>query len=258
VIDVTERYLAEEELKRKTRELQDLNQQKDKLFSIIAHDLRSPFNSIIGFAELLATRAKELSRGQVASYAQIVREAATGVHNLLDNLLAWASFQIRDSALKLAPLDMAAVAAASLEPLAHMAEGKNITLANTIGAITAMGDELLVRIVIRNLVSNGIKFSRPGGVVQITGTVSSDSATPMVRITVRDDGVGLSQAALANMFELSGMVSAPGTRGETGTGLGLYLCRDIIVRHGGTVTVDSTPGAGTAFHFTLPACRARS
>ncbi len=247
----------EDELKRKTAELQQMILQKDKLFSIIAHDLRSPFNSIIGFADLLVTNARDLSHGQTVSYAQIVRESAIGVHNLLDNLLAWASFQMKDGTLKLAPLEMAAVAASSLEPLAHMGETKGVTIANAIGQIAAYGDEPLVRIVLRNLVSNGIKFSKNGGVVQISASRVTEHGPngpqSMVRITVRDDGIGMSSAAIANLFELDRTVSAPGTRGERGTGLGLYLCRDIITRHGGTVTVESAPGTGSAFHFTLPA-----
>lgn len=246
---------SEEELKQKAAELQEMIRQKDKLFSIITHDLRSPFNSIIGFSDLLVTNARDLSHGQTVSYAQIVRESAIGVHNLLDNLLAWAAFQIRDGALKLSPLDMAAVAAGSLEPLAHMGETKGVTIANGIGDITVMGDEPLVRIVIRNLVSNGIKFSRNGGVVQLSAARVVENDAPMVCITVRDDGIGIgmSGSALANLFELDRTVSAPGTRGERSTGLGLYLCRDIITRHGGTIRVDSTPDAGTAFHFTLSA-----
>lgn len=247
---------SEEKLRRKTADLQQMILQKDKLFSIIAHDLRSPFNSIIGFADLLVTNARELSHGQTVSYAQIVRESAIGVHNLLDNLLAWAYFQMKDGTLKLAPLEMAAVAASSLEPLAHMGETKGVTIANAIGQVTALGDEPLVRIVLRNLVSNGIKFSKNGGVVQLSSArvtqQGADGPQPMVRITVRDDGIGMSSAAIANLFELDRTVSAPGTRGERGTGLGLYLCRDIVSRHGGTVTVESSPGSGSAFHFTLP------
>lgn len=110
----------------------------------------------------------------------------------------------------------------------------------------------MVRIVIRNLVSNGIKFSRNGGVVQLTAAPVSVGGVAMARVTVRDDGVGMSGAALANLFDMERTVSAPGTRGERGTALGFYLCHDIVARHGGTVTVDSAPGEGTAFHFTLP------
>jgi signal transduction histidine kinase len=253
VIDVTERYLAEEELKRKTRELQKLNQQKDKLFSIIAHDLRSPFTSVIGFADLLVSKARTLSHGQVVSYAQIVRDAASGVQNLLDNLLAWATFQIRDSALKLEPLDLTIAVGASIEPLTYMAETKGISIFNNISGMKVIGDEALVRIVVRNLISNSIKFSRNGGVVQVTAARVDEGGQPMIRVTVHDDGTGISPVAMANLFELDRTVSAPGTRGEKGTGLGLYLCRDIIGRHGGSVTVDSSPSDGTSFHFTLPA-----
>jgi len=256
VVDVTERYLAEEELKRKTRELEKLNKQKDKLFSIIAHDLRSPFTSVIGFADLLVSKARTLSHGQVVSYAQIVRDAASGVQSLLDNLLAWASFQIKDSALKPEKLNLAQLVAASIEPLAYMAETKGVSIFNNIGNTAALGDEALVRIVMRNLVSNSIKFSPNGGVVHISAQTAIDQQTPsgqpMVRVTVRDTGTGISPEAMSTLFELDRAVSAPGTRGEKGTGLGLYLCRDIVSRHGGTVTVDSNPGEGTSFHFTLP------
>jgi signal transduction histidine kinase len=253
VIDVTERYLAEEELKRKTRELQKLNQQKDKLFSIIAHDLRSPFTSVIGFADLLVSKARTLSHGQVVSYAQIVRDAASGVQNLLDNLLAWATFQIRDSALKLEPLDLTCAVGASIEPLTYMAETKGISIFNNISNMKVIGDEALVRIVVRNLLSNSIKFSRNGGVVQINASRLLENDKAMIRVTVHDDGTGISPEAMATLFELDRTVSAPGTRGEKGTGLGLYLCRDIIARHGGSVTVESAPASGTSFHFTLPA-----
>ncbi|MSO72941.1 MAG: ATP-binding protein [Rhodospirillaceae bacterium] len=113
--------------------------------------------------------------------------------------------------------------------------------------------------VVRNLVSNAIKFARSGGLVELTaGLVRIEPAdgaspAPMVRVTVRDDGVGMSGAALANLFALDRTISTPGTRGEKAAGIGLYLCRDIVERHGGTLTVESTPGAGTSIHFTLPA-----
>jgi len=252
VQDVTEATLREHELEEAKRGLEALNLQKDKLFSIIAHDLRSPFNSVIGFADLLASKSHELSPGKVASYAQIVREAASGVHDLLDNLLAWASYQIRDDALKLAPVNLQNAAAAALEPLMHMAEAKRVTIVNGISGIDVMGDEPLLRIVFRNLVSNGIKFSRTGGMVQVTAEPAPEVAG-MVRITVRDNGVGISGASPGNLFELGRGMSATGTRGEKGTGLGLYLCRDIVARHGGGIWADEACSDGAAFHFTLPA-----
>ncbi len=252
VIDVTERHLAEEELKNKTLELQELNQQKDKLFSIIAHDLKSPFNSIIGFSDVLAQKAKDLPPEKVGEYAQVVRDSASGVHDLLDNLLAWASIQMRGAELNVTPLKMAEVFDAGVAPLLHMAADKGVVIDNQIGDLTALGDQSLVPIILRNLVSNGIKFSHEGGVVRIQADVVSETSPPMVRVSVHDEGVGMGDAALNDPFSLSGGTSGLGTNGERGTGLGLYLCRDIVRRHGGSISIDSSSGCGTSVHFTLP------
>jgi PAS domain S-box-containing protein len=251
VIDVTERHLAEQELLNKTRELQELNLQKDKLFSIIAHDLKAPFNSVIGFSDLLVARAEHLSPDKVADYARLVRDAAISVHGLFDNLLAWAAFQIRDAAPRFAPVDLAASADHTIESLRTMAAEKGIEIENDIAAsapgVHVLADEEMLRIVLRNLISNGIKFSNEGGTVRLTAV-----AEPMVLISVRDDGVGMSAVDAANLFRLDRTISTVGTGGEKGTGLGLYLCHDIVARHGGRITVESAPGAGCAFHILWP------
>lgn len=241
VQDVTEQARA-------TRTLAEMNRQKDRLFSIIAHDLRNPFNSVLGYADLLAAKSRELSPGKVATYAHMVRESAACVHGLIENLLAWGAYQIRDGASKSEAFDLGEAASEGLAPLVHMAEAKGVTIHNGIGRLEAYGDEALIRIVFRNLVSNAIKFSPHGGIVHVTAWESDDDAG-MLRVTVRDEGVGIPAAAL---FDLENTVSSPGTRGEKGTGLGLYLCRDIVGRHGGVISVDSAPGAGAAFWFTLP------
>jgi PAS domain S-box-containing protein len=251
VIDVTERHLAEEELTAKTHELQELNLQKDKLFSIIAHDLKGPFNSVIGFADLLAARATLLPAEKVAEYAAIVRDAAVSVHGLFDNLLTWAAFQLRDAAPRFAPLDLAAAVAESLAPLRPLAAEKGVAVVNavveTAPGAHVLADADLLRIVLRNLISNGIKFSHQDGTVRVTAAGDS-----MLRITVQDGGIGMDAEQAARLFRLDRGVSVPGTRGEKGTGLGLYLCRDIVVRHGGTIAVEASPGRGCAFHVTLP------
>ena len=252
--DVSEQAGASRDLVRKTAELEELNRQKDRLFSIIAHDLRSPFNSVMGYADLLAAKSRELSPGKVATYALMVRESAACVHGLIENLLAWGAYQLRDGSFKSQPFDLGEAASEGLAPLLHMAEAKGVTIVNGIGRMRGVGDEALIRIVFRNLVSNAIKFSRQGGMVRITAqTLAPVSDRPMMRITVRDDGVGIPAAASGALFELENTFSSPGTRGEKGTGLGLYLCRDIVTRHGGVISVESAPGAGAAFWFTLPA-----
>lgn len=244
---------AEEELKRRSAELQESNRQKDKLFSIVAHDLRSPFNTVMGFADLLAAGAKTMPPEKVANYAELVRNSAGDVQRLLDNLLTWASIQIREAGPKFTPIRLCEVSARSLEPLMRTAEEKRVSIVNEITAEQALGDADLVCIVLRNLVSNAIKFSKAGGEVRLNLAPADEGR--MIRVTVRDDGVGMSQAAMDDLFALKCATSEAGTLGEKGTGLGLYLCRDIVGRHGGELTVDSTAGRGTSIHFTLPSVR---
>jgi len=244
---------AEEELKRKTIELQDSNVQKDRLFSIVAHDLRSPFNTVMGFADVLAEKAGCLPPDKVASYAHIVRSSAADMQTLLNSLLTWASVQMRGGSLRLATLGLGSLVVCSLEPLRRMAEEKGVSVVNGVAGVTVRGDQDLICIVLRNLLSNGIKFSRRGGVVQITACADTEAHSPMVKVTVRDEGVGMSPSIASEVFGPLCVNSAIGTWGEKGTGLGLHLCRDIIRQHGGVVTLDSTPESGTSVHFTLPA-----
>lgn len=238
---------AKDELRKKTAELEAANLEKDKLFSIIAHDLRSPFNTVMGFADLLALKADRLSMDQIAAYAGMVRQSAGRVQNLLDNLLAWAAIRLRDGGLALASHDLATVVETGLAPLLLVAQEKDITVANEIGSIEIKGDENLICVVVRNLVSNAIKFSRQGSIVRLSAAASAAE----VRVTVHDDGIGLA-GETATVFSANPMASTCGTRGEKGTGLGLYLCRDIVERHGGVMTFDSVPAGGTSVHFTLP------
>ncbi len=253
VIDVTERHMADQALIQKSKELEDLNLQKDKLFSIIAHDLKGPFNSVLGFAGLLAAKARTLSPEKVADYADIVYTAATSVHDLLDNLLTWASVQMRTTALRAEPIDLHALVAASFYPLKAMATEKNISVNNAVGKAQVYGDESMVRIVLRNLISNGIKFTDKGGTVTVsTQSIALTDQRAGVAISVHDSGVGMSRETVEELFSFSRQISRAGTQGEKGTGLGLFLCRDIVERHGGQLTVESQPGKGTTFQFTLP------
>ena len=244
---------AEEALQRRTAELQESNRQKDMLFSVIAHDLRNPFNTVMGFAEVLASSAKAMPAEKIAGYAEIVRDSAGDVQGLLDNLLAWAAMKIRDTGAKIAPFDLSAVAARSIASLERSASGKGVSIANMITETRIMGDADLICIVLRNLVSNGIKFSRPGGTIRLSAEPAGTDG--FVKVTVVDEDVGISRADKNDLFAPSCATSEPGTSGEKGTGLGLYLCRDIIDRHGGTISVASAPGRGTTVCFTLPAAK---
>lgn len=258
-IDVTARHLSDEALVQKSRELEQLNLEKDKLFSIIAHDLKGPFNSVLGFAGLLASKARSMSPDKVGEYADIVYTAATNVHDLLDNLLTWASVQMRSTELRAGPIELKALTDASLYPLKTMAAEKGVAVVNSMGPYMAEGDEAMIRIVVRNLISNGVKFTPKGGAVTISAVPGEmRDGRPAVSVTVRDSGIGMDAATVAELFSLSRKNSRSGTQGERGTGLGLFLCRDIIERHGGNLSVESQPGRGTAFRFTLPSRKAPS
>lgn len=253
IIDVTQRHMADEAVVQKSKELEEINQQKDKLFSIIAHDLKGPFNSVLGFAGLLAAKAPTMPPEKVAEYADIVYSAATSVHELLDNLLAWASVQMRSTALRVTHIDLKALVDASFYPLKTMAAEKEINVINAVEAIAASGDESMIRIVVRNLISNGIKFTPQGGTVTLSANVlDGRNGQAGIAVTVCDTGIGIDEETLADLFSFARKASRGGTKGERGTGLGLFICRDIVERHGGVLTVESKPGQGAAFRFTLP------
>jgi signal transduction histidine kinase len=166
---------------------------------------------------------------------------------------------MRDVTLRVGTIDLCQVVDASLFPLRAMAADKRVSVVNRVSGLSIDADENMIRIVLRNLISNGIKFTPADGTVEVSaepiaGTADGEGAFA-VEITVRDSGVGMTPEFAADLFNFGRKVSQVGTRGERGTGLGLYLCRDIISRHGGTLTVDSAVGRGTAFRFTLPVAR---
>ncbi len=254
IVDVTARHLADQALAAKSKELEDLNLQKDKLFSIIAHDLKGPFNSVLGFAGLLAAKARTMSREKVTEYADIVYSAATSVHDLLDNLLTWAAVQMRSTDIRPTIINLRALTDESFDPLKTMAAEKNIDVRNAVTDVDALGDEAMVRIVLRNLISNGIKFTPKGGQVTIAAQpLHLRDGRAGVTVSVRDTGVGMTQETIDELFSFTRKMSRNGTQGERGTGLGLFLCRDIVDRHGGQMAVESTLSEGTTFRFSLPA-----
>ncbi len=223
-IDVTARHLADQALVQKSRELEELNLQKDKLFSIIAHDLKGPFNSVLGFAGLLASKAPTMSPEKVAEYADIVYSAATGVYDLLDNLLAWASVQMRSTEVRSTAIELSPLIDASFYPLKAMASEKGVSVLNDVKDIGAEGDESMIRIVLRNLISNGIKFTPRGGTVTVSAALTEPvGGQAAVAVTVRDNGVGMNQETMSELFSFSRKVSRSGTQGERGTGLGLFF-----------------------------------
>lgn len=243
------RRLDEVALKASEESLKESNASKDKFFSIIAHDLRGPFNAIIGFSDLLHNDYETLDVPEQRSMIKNIHDASLGTFKLLENLLEWSRIQTGRTRPNPDNIDLCTIANTSLSFLKPQAEKKNIKLFSGIhfGTI-AYCDENMITTVVRNLISNAIKFTPNGGNVRIWATIKEQH----VEVTVADNGVGIHPQNLPKLFRLDESVKTRGTAGEQGTGLGLVLCREFIELNKGTISAESEPGRGSQFRFTIP------
>ncbi|MFC2101383.1 PAS domain S-box protein [Bacteroidota bacterium] len=253
--DITEMKRFESEIIRFSKELEEINNAKDKFFSIIAHDLRGPFNSILGFADILDTEYDEYSDDERKHFISNIASSAQNTYSLLENLLEWSRAQTNRIDFNPFELELSSIINESILLVHSQAESKNIHLYSAVEYGTlVMADENMVKTIVRNLLSNAIKFSRRRGNIRVMErqTTHPQSGLPMVEITVKDDGIGMSPAILEKLFKIDQMIRTPGTDNEKGTGLGLILCKELVNRHGGEIWAESTPGQGSTLYFTLP------
>jgi signal transduction histidine kinase len=226
-----------------------LNATKDKFFTIISHDLRSPFNSILGFSELLIENVKELDIAETENYLEIISSSAKNTLVLLDNLLNWAKSQTGQINFNPKKLNLSSIIQEIIEKSNSMAKIKDISL-NQMKSdeIEAYADENMLMIVLRNLISNAIKFTETGGNINI----SVISVENQVEISISDDGVGMNDETRKQLFDISADKTTKGTANEKGSGLGLILCKEFVEKLGGNIWVESELGKGSDFKFTLP------
>lgn len=238
------------ELRRANEELQQLNANKDKFLSIMAHDLRGSFLPLLGSAELLARRIERLSQEKVVDMALSILDSAQRVLDLLTDLLQWGRLQMGHSEVQARLLDLSFLLHHNVTLVADHAAAKQITLGYTTEPDThVFADENMLHFVLRNLLTNAIKFTPEGGQVTIYTT---QLETAEIAITVADTGVGMSQETLHRLFQINQHQSTPGTHNEMGTGLGLILCEEMVQRNNGRIWVESEEGKGTRVTFTLP------
>jgi signal transduction histidine kinase/Tfp pilus assembly protein PilF len=229
--------------------LKQANITKDKLFSIIAHDLSSPFNSILGFSDLLKSEAKHLDANDIEEYATHINSAAHQTHQLLKNLLAWAS--MKQDRMDFKPVKMKLFEAGNdiIQLLDNNAKQKNIKSDNRIPEdLTVNADPDMLHSILRNLVSNAIKFTPAGGWLELSATESPAE----VIVSVKDNGIGISEQNIALLFDVEKNFTMPGTANEKGTGLGLVLCKEFVEKHEGRIWVESQKGKGSVFFFSMP------
>jgi signal transduction histidine kinase/streptogramin lyase len=244
---------ANDQLLTTNHRLRELNAMKDKFFSIIGHDLKNPINVILGFSELLKTRAKRLSSEQMEIYVSSIYDSALNTSNLLANLLDWARSQSGRMLYQPGKTDAETLIRDNILLLKEYSGEKKITLTlqKTHDLMKAFCDSNMADTIIRNLLTNAIKYTHSGGKIEVL--LSSDAKLKEVKVVVKDTGVGMPADKIRNLFSIEQSFSSTGTAGETGTGLGLILCKEFIEKNNGTISVESEPDKGSVFTFTLPA-----
>jgi signal transduction histidine kinase len=236
-------------IEKQRKELESINATKDKFFSIIAHDLKNPFASLIGASDFLVNSSDELSPEQLKSFHEIINQSARTGYRLLENLLEWARMQTGTMAFKPKMVDLWNLVNEVVILLTGSAEQKDINLIARIDEnLSAIVDENMINTVVRNLVSNAIKFTGRGGEI----IVSSMLTDHFIEITVSDNGIGIPKDKIGKLFRIDEKMIQNGTENETGTGLGLILCKEFIERHKGKIRVESDLGKGSKFIFTIP------
>ncbi len=257
VVTQLELRLAFKRLKEYAKELERINATKDKFFSIIAHDLKSPFQAILGYADLLRTSVSMFNCEEITEIASDIYIAGDKAYKLLQNLLQWA--MVEQGKIRCNPecIDLVSLIREVIAVVSTSAKNKNITLTTSYHPITSSfivyADRNMLFSTLQNLITNAIKFTPKGGKVEIRVGKEENCVT----VAVVDTGVGMTEEQLKNLFRLESCKSTRGTEGEGGTGLGLLLCKEFVEKNGGTITVESTPGKGTTFTFTIPSVSAQ-
>ncbi|KUG24718.1 two-component system sensor histidine kinase [hydrocarbon metagenome] len=247
--DISERKKAELLLKERESQLRELNSTKDKLFSIIAHDLRSPFNAILGFSEMLIENSNDFNAAESEEYLGLINSSAKNTLILLDNLLTWAKSQTGTIIYKPEETNLHAIINEILEVSKSVAKIKNISINYTQTDVREVyADVNMLKTILRNLISNAIKYTHSNGEIAISAVQNQNN----IEITVSDNGVGMSEETRNKLFEIDANITTTGTANEKGTGLGLILCKEFVEKHGGEIWVKSELGKGSALIFTLP------
>ncbi|MEI7420482.1 MAG: ATP-binding protein [Prolixibacteraceae bacterium] len=238
-----------ESLKKKEANLRELNITKDKFFSIITHDLKSPFNGILGFSNILTEQISNKDYDGIQEYGAIIHQSSQKAMNLLTNLIEWSRSQSGRMDFNPEYCEISSLLNEIFEVSNVSALEKSIRLTKEVPRhVSVVLDKEMISSVIRNLISNAIKFTRPGGEV----VVRAESIGRELQIFVRDNGVGIDRLYLDKLFRIDEAYSALGTNKESGTGLGLLLCKEFVEKHKGRIWVESELDKGSTFYFTIP------
>lgn len=237
-------------LKESLAELERANSEKDKFFSILAHDLRSPFNSFLGLTELMSTDLQSMTLDEIRKIATTMQVSASNLYRLIDNLLEWSKIRRGLATFNPDMISLNRLVEDVVQLHSEPARQKGVGILNAVpGIMTVCADEKMLETVLRNLISNAVKFTGRGGLIRIE---AEEQPGGMLSVTVRDSGIGIPEALLPDLFSIHASTGRAGTDGEPTTGLGLPLCKEFVELHGGVISVQSIEGKGSRFTFTLP------
>ncbi len=247
--NITERKQAEQIILEQTENLKKLNDDKDRFIAILGHDLRNPFNIILGFLKLLIQNIRKYEIDKIERQINIIYNSAENTYQLLEDILLWAKSQSGKLTFNPQAVKLQDIYDAVSECQKPAAKSKNITVSYFSDKDTKVfADKNMLNTVLRNLISNAIKYTNYGGNIKIYAISKQDYVT----LTVSDTGVGMSSETLTRLFDITRINTTPGTAGEKGTGLGLILCKEFMEKHGGTIRAESEAGKGSSFIITLP------
>ena len=261
--DITIQKESEARLQEYNKELEDLNQSKDKFFSIVAHDLRSPFQGMLGFTDLILDELDDLTKEEIREYLQKVRDSSYGAFSLLENLLNWSRLQTGRMQYNPTEFNLTEAVTGIISLLDSNAQGKNIHLySNLREDYHVFADHQMVHSILLNLATNAIKFTYPGGSVRFDAKIKTidegqdkiwfENDQKYVEISITDTGTGIPAEALGRIFKIDDHFSLAGTSNEKGAGLGLILVKEMAEKHGGTLHIVSQEGIGSTFSFIIP------
>ena len=243
-LETTLRKLKESELT-----LKELNATKDKFFSIIGHDLRNPLNALLGFSELISGSSRDFTLEEVRKYNKIINDSARNIHQLIENLLEWSRSQSGNIDFSPKHHNLLPITNDIQDISGIQLKKKNITVHNYIpDDLIVFADKNLLSTILRNLINNAIKFTPSGGYISL----SAERSNGQVSISISDTGIGMTRDQLNNLFRLDNHLTKIGTSQETGTGLGLILCKEFVEIHKGSIRVESESNKGSTFKFSLP------
>lgn len=250
---VIERKMKEEEKQKLIEELRASNLSKDKFFSIISHDLRGPFNAILGYAAILRNELKELSSQELTQFIDSLYKSTYNVYKLLNNLLEYSRFKLDRIEFNPQKINLCEIVIENIVTLKGSFEKKHIAIENNVQEdVHVLADEHMLQSVLQNLLTNALKFSFKKGKIVISANEVLLNGTKMIEISVKDFGIGMAEEDIAALFKLDSIVSREGTSEEMGTGFGLLIVQEFVEKHGGKIKVISAQNQGSTFLFTIP------